>query len=178
MVQVVDYGTVPAARPQLTAKRVGFIRFAAVATLALGALAAVIVVGQVRPVELGMAPINEAGTGGYAVGDMGSTNNVDTLKNIWYDDTEAWEGIDEVLPTAGGAWEDQNEPDGNLFPRLYFPVCTVTPLLLSPCPSTPCITRPISTRHHLPPKQSPCCSSVGARAWRRGLCGCAHTEEG
>jgi len=49
MVQVVDYGTVPAARPQLTAKRVGFIRFAAVATLALGALAAVIVVGQVRP---------------------------------------------------------------------------------------------------------------------------------
>jgi len=49
MVQVVDYGTVPAARPQLTAKRVGFIRFAAVATLALGVLAAVIVVGQVRP---------------------------------------------------------------------------------------------------------------------------------
>jgi len=112
MVQVVDYGTVPAARPQvLTAKRTGFVRFAAVATLALGALAAVVVVGQTRPVELGMAPINEAETGGYAVGDMGSTNNVDTLKNIWFDDTEAWEGIDEVLPTEGGAWEDQNEPD-------------------------------------------------------------------
>lgn len=44
-----------------------------------------------------MAPINEAETGGYAVGDDGSTNNVDTLKNIWFDDTEAWEGIDEVL---------------------------------------------------------------------------------
>lgn len=50
MVQVVDYGTVPAARPQvLTAKRTGFVRFAAVATLALGALAAVVVVGQTRP---------------------------------------------------------------------------------------------------------------------------------
>jgi len=43
-----------------------------------------------------MAPINEAGTGGYVVGDMGSTNNVDTLKNIWFDENEAWEGIDEV----------------------------------------------------------------------------------
>ena len=50
-------------------------------------------------VELGQAAINEAMTGGYAVGDMGSTNNVDTLKNIWFDDTEAWEGIDEVRHT-------------------------------------------------------------------------------
>jgi len=111
---VVDYGSVPAAasRPLASkARRAGFIRFAAVATLALGALAAVIVVGQTRPVELGMAPINEAGTGGYVVGDMGSTNNVDTLKNIWFDENEAWEGIDEILPTEGGAWEDQNEPD-------------------------------------------------------------------
>lgn len=47
-------------------------------------------------VELGMAAINEEGYGG-PVGDMGSTNNVDTLKNIWFDDTEAWEGIDEVI---------------------------------------------------------------------------------
>ena len=43
-----------------------------------------------------MAAINAAGTGGYAVGDMGSTNNVDTLKNIWFDDQEAWEGINDV----------------------------------------------------------------------------------
>lgn len=43
-----------------------------------------------------MAAINEEGYGG-PVGDMGSTNNVDTLKNIWFDDTEAWEGIDEVI---------------------------------------------------------------------------------
>ena len=42
-----------------------------------------------------MAAINEEGYGG-PVGEMGSTNNVDTLKNIWFDDTEAWEGIDEV----------------------------------------------------------------------------------
>ena len=52
MVQVVDYGSVPAAasRPLASkARRAGFIRFAAVATLALGALAAVIVVGQTRP---------------------------------------------------------------------------------------------------------------------------------
>jgi len=111
-VQVVGYGSVPAARPLTsTARRSGAVRFAAVATLALGALAAVIVVGQNRPVELGQAAINEAMTGGYAVGDMGSTNNVDTLKNIWFDDTEAWEGIDEILPTAAGAWEDPNEPD-------------------------------------------------------------------
>lgn len=50
MVQVVGYGTVPAAR-QLSpiARRSGFIRFAAAATLAVGALAAVIVVGQNRP---------------------------------------------------------------------------------------------------------------------------------
>jgi hypothetical protein len=51
---------------------------------------------------------------GYAVGDEGSTNNVDTLKNIWLDQDEAWEGIDEVLPTEAGAWEDPNEPDGSL----------------------------------------------------------------
>lgn len=51
MVQVVDYGSVPsAARPlPLKANRAAFIRFAAVATLALGALAAVIMVGQARP---------------------------------------------------------------------------------------------------------------------------------
>jgi hypothetical protein len=113
MVQVVGYGAVPAASArQLSpiARRSGFIRFAAAATLAVGALAAVIVIGQNRPVELGMAAINEEGYGG-PVGDMGSTNNVDTLKNIWFDDTEAWEGIDEILPTEGGAWEDQNEPD-------------------------------------------------------------------
>lgn len=41
---------------------------------------------------------------------MGSTNNVDTLKNIWFDDEEAWEGINDILPTEGGAWEDQSEP--------------------------------------------------------------------
>ena len=50
MVQVVGYGSVPAARPLTsTARRSGAVRFAAVATLALGALAAVIVVGQNRP---------------------------------------------------------------------------------------------------------------------------------
>ena len=52
MVQVVGYGSVPAAAPRPLAskvRRTGFVRFAAVATLALGALAAVIVVGQTRP---------------------------------------------------------------------------------------------------------------------------------
>ena len=59
MVQVVDYGSVPAAasRPLASkARRAGFIRFAAVATLALGALAAVIVVGQTRPGTFVHAP--------------------------------------------------------------------------------------------------------------------------
>jgi hypothetical protein len=58
--------------------------------------------GCLATVELGMAAINEEGYGG-PVGDMGSTNNVDTLKNIWFDDTEAWEGIDEVRALALGA---------------------------------------------------------------------------
>jgi hypothetical protein len=52
MVQVVGYGAVPAASArQLSpiARRSGFIRFAAAATLAVGALAAVIVIGQNRP---------------------------------------------------------------------------------------------------------------------------------
>ena len=50
MVQVVDYGSVPSAAPlPMKANRAAFIRFAAVATLALGALAAVIMVGQARP---------------------------------------------------------------------------------------------------------------------------------
>ena len=52
MVQVVGYGSVPPAAPRPLAskvRRTGFVRFAAVATLALGALAAVIVVGQTRP---------------------------------------------------------------------------------------------------------------------------------
>jgi hypothetical protein len=51
-VQVVGYGSVPpaASRPLASkVRRTGFVRFAAVATLALGALAAVIVVGQTRP---------------------------------------------------------------------------------------------------------------------------------
>ena len=52
MVQVVGYGSVPpaASRPLASkVRRTGFVRFAAVATLALGALAAIIVVGQTRP---------------------------------------------------------------------------------------------------------------------------------
>jgi hypothetical protein len=159
MVQVTAYGSVPsAARPLAPplAKRTGAVRFIAVATLALGAFAAVIMVGQTRPgtlpfsnsvpgirhrnvhfrmlmylwcgcvgvvcpyvcraVELsGQSAIMAAGTGGYVVGDDGSTNNVDTLKNIWFDDNEAWEGINDVLPTEAGAWEDQNEPAGIVF---------------------------------------------------------------
>ena len=69
-----------------------------------------------RAVELsGQSAIVAAGTGGYVVGDDGSTNNVDTLKNIWFDDNEAWEGINDVLPTEAGAWEDENEPAGIVF---------------------------------------------------------------
>jgi hypothetical protein len=51
MVQVVGYGSVPGEQsPRArTSRRSDFVRFAAVATLALGALAAVIVVGQTRP---------------------------------------------------------------------------------------------------------------------------------
>ena len=51
MVQVTAYGSVPsAARPLAPlAKRTGAVRFIAVATLALGAFAAVIIVGQNRP---------------------------------------------------------------------------------------------------------------------------------
>ena len=51
MVQVTAYGSVPSvARPLAPlAKRTGAVRFIAVATLALGAFAAVIMVGQTRP---------------------------------------------------------------------------------------------------------------------------------
>ena len=60
MVQVTAYGSVPsAARPLAPplAKRTGAVRFIAVATLALGAFAAVIMVGQTRP---GTLPFSKA----------------------------------------------------------------------------------------------------------------------
>ena len=108
MVHVPSYGALPAGSKARTPRRADFVRFAAVATLALGALTAVIVAGQTaRPVVLGSAAI----TSGYAVGEDGSTNNAETLKNIWFDTDQAWDGIDEVLPTAAGAWEDPTEPD-------------------------------------------------------------------
>ena len=58
MVHVPSYGALPAGSKVRTPRRADFVRFAAVATLALGALAAVIVAGQTaRPVVLGSAAI-------------------------------------------------------------------------------------------------------------------------
>lgn len=34
------------------------------------------------------------------------------VKGVWANTNQAWKGIDEVLPTAGGAWESQDDPTG------------------------------------------------------------------
>jgi hypothetical protein len=102
-----------------------------------------------------MAPINEAGTGGYVVGDMGSTNNVDTLKNIWFDENEAWEGIDEVCIVT-------THPSPTAPPTLPLPLHN------SPRCASPCTPRPSPPN----PAMLPCnpCNT------RVVLQGCAHTH--
>jgi hypothetical protein len=36
------------------------------------------------------------------------------VKGIWFDADHAWEGIDDILPTAQqNAWADENDPTGS-----------------------------------------------------------------
>ena len=38
------------------------------------------------------------------------------VKGIWSDSSHAWEGIDEILPTAqNNGWLDENDPAGEAF---------------------------------------------------------------
>jgi hypothetical protein len=49
----------------------------------------------------------------FAVMEILITPTILQVKGVWLNTKEAWDGIDTVLPTAGGPWDDQNDPSGD-----------------------------------------------------------------
>ncbi|EKX42047.1 hypothetical protein GUITHDRAFT_153654 [Guillardia theta CCMP2712] len=111
MVMVVEYGSLPRRKDSPSGKSMSLratATFIASATLVLGSIAVIAVIGQQRagPSVLGSSFAADIGSGL----PYDTTNAPEGVKNIWYSPEQAWEGIDEVLPTEAQAWEDQSDP--------------------------------------------------------------------
>jgi len=102
MVKVVDYGSLEAgSRPLAASTRRAAVlsSIVGVASVALVTLAVVFyAAGAPQKTELYMGSGNP------------TMMTEEMTEGIWATPDEAWEGIDEVLPTEAEAWEDQSEP--------------------------------------------------------------------
>ncbi|EKX45217.1 hypothetical protein GUITHDRAFT_108858 [Guillardia theta CCMP2712] len=112
MVTISDYGSLPEAGGRFVSRsrRAATVRFIVSASAILGTLAVVTIMGQRNnqgPVILGSSDAAK-----YLESGRPLDSNADpaALKNIWYSPDQAWQDIDTVLPTNGGAWEDQSDP--------------------------------------------------------------------
>lgn len=107
MVHVVEYGSLPQPRPlPASTRRQAYGRFLAVAA---AALATVVVVGYVNSSGATRTALIEDARE-YATDPNPAHLSDDQVKGIWANTNQAWNGIDEVLPTTGGAWESQDDP--------------------------------------------------------------------
>jgi hypothetical protein len=55
----------------------------------------------------------QARLAGFVMIEFLITPTIPQVKNVWLSTSQAWDGIDTVLPTEGGAWDDQNDPSGD-----------------------------------------------------------------
>jgi hypothetical protein len=105
MVHIVEYGSLPEPRSlPASARRQAYGRFLAVAAAALATVAVVASVHSSGATRTSLE-MRE-----YATDPNPADLNDDQVKGIWANTDQAWDGIDTVLPTSGGAWESQDDP--------------------------------------------------------------------